>query len=161
MSPAEQTKPTREWRQPPRPATLAGYLEALSRPVFLSGMGWPVVEAKWDGIREAFHAFDPEEVAAMDGDDVERLMSDTRVIRNRKKIEATITNAERMLELDREHGSFQRYLDSLGGYAETVAGVRREFRFLGESGAYIFLWLTGQTVPARHEWSEEHRRRSA
>lgn len=148
-------------KQPKPPATLAGYLEALSRPVFLSGMGWPVVEAKWDGIRGAFYDFDPERVAVMSGDDVERLLNDTRVIRNRKKIEATITNAERLLELDREHGGFQRYLDSLGDYSERVAGVRREFRFLGESGAYIFLWLAGQKVPSHEEWAEAHPSRAS
>ena len=161
MSPRAEQNPTDERTQPKKPETLAGYLEALTRPVFLSGMGWPVVEAKWDGIREAFHGFDPERVAAMTGDDVERLTSDTRIIRNRKKIEATITNAERMLELDREHGGFQRYLDSLHGYGETVAGLRREFRFLGESGAYIFLWLAGQPVPSHDEWARTHQRRSA
>ena len=66
-----------------------------------------------------------------------------------------------MLELDREHGGFQRYLDSLHGYGETVAGLRREFRFLGESGAYIFLWLAGQPVPSHDEWARTHQRRSA
>ena len=83
-----------EWK-PTRPASLAGYLEAFSRPVFSTGMSWKVINAKWDGIREAFDDFDPERVAAMTTDDVERLVGDTRVIRNRKKIEATIHNAAR------------------------------------------------------------------
>ena len=124
-------------------------------------MSWRAVEAKWDGIREAFHGFDPERVAAMSQDDVERLVGDTCVIRNRKKIEATITNSERMLELDREHGGFQRYLDSLAGFDKTVAALRGEFRFIGESGAYIFLWLAGQPVPSHEEWSRTRERRSA
>jgi 3-methyladenine DNA glycosylase Tag len=42
-----------------RPADLAGYLEALSRPVFQAGMNWRVIDAKWEGIREAFAGFDP------------------------------------------------------------------------------------------------------
>ena len=144
-----------------KPASLAGYLEALSRPIFSTGMSWKVIEAKWDGIREAFDEFDPERVAALTPDDVDRLVGDTRVIRNRKKIEATIHNAATMIELDREHGGFERYLGSLGSYDETVAGLRREFRFLGESGAYIFLWSVAQPVPSHEEWAKTHGKRVA
>ena len=64
-------------------------------------MSWQVVEAKWDGFREAFAGFDPEAVAAFTGDDVERLAEDTRIIRNRRKIEATVHNAETMLDARR------------------------------------------------------------
>lgn len=160
MSPKSEQNPTDEWKQPAKPVSLAGYLEALSRPVFLTGMSWRVVEAKWDGIRDAFEQFDPERVAGMTQDDVERLVTDTRVIRNRKKIEATIDNAARMIELDKEHGGFERYLESLGGFDETVVQLRRDFRFLGESGAYIFLWGAGREVPSHEEWSKQHTRRA-
>jgi DNA-3-methyladenine glycosylase I len=137
---------------------LAGYLEALSRPVFSTGMSWRVIEAKWDGIRDAFAGFDPERVAAMTDADVDRLVEDPRIIRNRKKIEATIVNAERMLELDREHGGFGSWLDSLGSFDETVPALRREFRFLGEMGAYLFLWTVGRPVPSHEEWAKTHGR---
>ena len=152
--------PNHEWKAT-KPSSLAGYLEALSRPIFSTGMSWKVVEAKWDGIREAFDEFDPERVAALTPDDVDRLVGDTRIIRNRKKIEAMIDNASRMIELDREHGGFERYLGSLGSYDETVAGLRREFRFLGESGAYIFLWSVAQPVPSHEEWAKTHGKRVA
>jgi 3-methyladenine DNA glycosylase Tag len=145
MSPPPTWKPT-------KPASLAGYLEALSRPIFSTGMSWRVIEAKWDGIREAFSGFDPEKVAGFTQADVDRLAEDRRVIRNRRKIEAIIGNAERMLELDREHGGFGRYLGSLGSTDETAAALRREFRFLGESGAYIFLWSVDEPVPPHEEW---------
>ena len=82
------------------PTRLADYLDVLTKAVFQSGMSWRVVEAKWDGFREAFAGFDPATVAAFTDDDVERLAADTRIIRNRRKIEATITNAETMLALD-------------------------------------------------------------
>jgi DNA-3-methyladenine glycosylase I len=146
---------------PEKPATLAGYLEAMSRPVFLTGMSWRVVQAKWEGIRDAFEEFDPQRVAAMGDDDVERLVGDARIIRNRKKIEAIIDNAARMIALDEEHGSFGDYLDSLGPYDRTVAALRRDFRFLGESGAFIFLWSVGADVPSHEEWSKAHQRRAA
>ena len=143
---------------PAKPASLAGYLEALCQPVFSTGMSWQVVEAKWDGIRAAFHGFDPQAVAAMSPADVERLVDDPRVIRNRKKIEATIQNAERMIELDREHGGFDAFLGSLGSFEDTVAGLRGEFRFLGDNGAYMFLWTVAYPVPPHQEWFQSHRK---
>ena len=121
-------------------------------------MSWQVVEAKWGDIRAAFHGFDPPKVAAMTPADVERLVDDPRVIRNRKKIEATIQNTERMIELDREHGGFARWLDSLGSFEETVAGLRGEFRFLGDNGAYLFLWTVDHPSPPHQEWFQAHRR---
>ena len=140
---------------PARPTSLAGYLDALSKPVFSTGMGFRVIETKWDGIREAFHGFDPERVAAMTPADVDRLMGDARLIRNRKKIEATITNAERMIELDRENETFEKWLASLGAFPQTVAGLRGEFRFLGDMGAYLFLWSIDWPVPSHEVWREE------
>jgi len=145
---------------PTKPKSLAGYLEALSRPVFSTGMNWRVVEAKWSDISAAFYGFDPVRVAAMTPDDVERLVQDPRVIRNRKKLEATIQNAERMLELDRGAGGFAAWLDSLGSFEDTVAGLRREFRFLGDSGTYLFLWSVDRPTPPHQEWFQAHRQSS-
>ena len=82
------------------PQKLADYLEALSKAVFQAGISWQVIEAKWEGFRAAFAGFDPETVAAFTDDDVERLMDDPGVVRNRRKIEATVRNAQVMLELD-------------------------------------------------------------
>jgi DNA-3-methyladenine glycosylase I len=136
-------------RPPPRrkPANLAGYLEALSRPVFQAGMSWRVVEAKWDGIREAFAGFAPDVVAQYGPGEIGRLLADPRVIRSKTKIEATIDNAQALLELDAEHGGFARYLRSHGGFEETAADLKRQFRFIGDAGAYHFLWSVGEPVP--------------
>ena len=135
-----------------RPKDLAGYLEALSRPVFQAGMSWRVIDAKWDGIREAFARFEPRVVADFDAEEVERLLADPRVVRSRAKIEATIDNAQAVLELDAEHGGFRRYLRSHGGFEETVADLKRQFRFIGDSGAYHFLYVVGEQVPPYKEW---------
>jgi hypothetical protein len=143
-----------------RPKDLAGYLDALSHPVFTAGMSWRVVENKWDGIREAFDGFDPRTVAAYGPDDVERLMADPRVIRNRSKIEATIDNAQAILELDSEHGGFGRYLKSHDGFEDTVADLKRQFRFIGDGGAYFFLHMVDEPVPSHEEWSASHERAS-
>jgi 3-methyladenine DNA glycosylase Tag len=118
-----------------RPRDLAGYLEALSRPVFQAGMSWRVIDAKWEGIRDAFARFDPPAVADFGPADIERLLADPGIVRSRAKIEATIDNAQALLELDAEYGGFGRYLGSHGGFAETVADLKRQFRFTPQGDA--------------------------
>ena len=135
-----------------RPKDLAGYLEALSQPVFQAGMNWRVIDAKWEGIRDAFARFDPAAVAAFGPGDVDRLLGDERVIRSRPKIEAVIDNAQTMLELDAEHHGFDRYLSSHDSFEATVADLKREFRFIGDSGAYHFLYVVDRPVPPHEEW---------
>jgi DNA-3-methyladenine glycosylase I len=145
---------------PPRrkPADLAGYLEALSRPVFQVGIRWRVIDGKWDGIRDAFGRFDPVAVADYGQDDVERLLRDPRVVRSKAKIEATIDNAQALLELHVEYGGFGSYLRSHDEFAETVADLKRQFRFIGDSGAYHFLWSVDEPTPPYEEWFGDKRR---
>ena len=138
------------------PDGLADYLDVITRAVFQSGMSWRVVESKWDGFREAFAGFDPVAVAAFTDEDVERLAADTRIIRNRRKIEATITNAQAMLALDDEPGGFVGWLRAQDDFDATVAALRGEFRFLGDMGAYYFLYVVGEDVPTHEEWMEKH-----
>jgi len=138
------------------PTSLADYLDAMSRAVFASGINWAVVEAKWDGIRAAFADFDPERVAAFTPADVERLMADTRVIRNRKKLEAIVANAGELIVTDREFGGFGAYLESFGDNDALVKDLHSRFRFLGESVAHFFLYRIGFDTPAQDAWAHEH-----
>jgi hypothetical protein len=142
-----------------RPRDLSGYLEAITRAVFQGGISWRVVDAKWEGIREAFAGFDPRTVAALDAADIDALMADPRVIRNRGKLEGTVDNAQTLLELEAEHGSFRRYLRSHDGFDTTVADLKRQFRYLGDTGAYYFLYVVGEQVPPHEVWSKSHARR--
>jgi DNA-3-methyladenine glycosylase I len=137
-----------------RPKSLADYLEVLSRIAFEAGLSGRVIEAKWDDIRRAFHGFDPERVARMTPRAVDKLLDDARVIRSRSKIEATIANAETMLELDEEHKGFKRYLRSHADFESTAKDLRKRFKFVGDSGAYRFLWIVGEKVPSYHDWAE-------
>ena len=139
-----------------KPTKLADYLEVMTKAVFQSGMSWAVIEAKWDGFREAFAEFDPAAVAAFSGEDVDRLAEDTRIIRNRRKIEATVTNAETMLTLDGGSGGFTGWLRSHADFEATVAALRGEFRFLGDTGTYFFLYVVGERVPPHEEWMQAH-----
>jgi 3-methyladenine DNA glycosylase Tag len=140
------------------PTELADYLGVLTKAVFQSGMSWRVVEAKWSGFRAAFSGFDPATVAAFTDDDVERLVADPRIIRNRRKIEATITNAEAMVALDGRPGGFVGWLRSRGDFEATVAALRGEFRFLGDMGAYYLLYVVKEPVPTHEEWTRTHQK---
>jgi DNA-3-methyladenine glycosylase I len=138
------------------PTKLADYFEVLTKAVFQSGMSWRVVEAKWDGFGDALAGFDPALVAAFTDEDVERLVADPRIIRNRRKIEATISNAEVMLRLDDEPGGFTGWLRSHADFDATVAALRGEFRFLGDTGTYFFLFVVREKVPPHEEWMKVH-----
>jgi DNA-3-methyladenine glycosylase I len=76
----------------------AGLFEALALTYFENGLSWATVFDKRDNLRKAFHGFAPAAVAVMTPDDVERLMADTSIIRNRRKIEATLHNARLLSE---------------------------------------------------------------
>jgi 3-methyladenine DNA glycosylase Tag len=134
------------------PTKLNDYLEVLTKAVFESGISWAVIERKWPGFQEAFEGFDPETVASLSPDQVDALTEDTRIVRNRKKIEATMHNADTMLALEKEYGTFKKYLESQGDFAATVQDMRKRFKFVGDFGAYYFLYVVGEPVPEHHEY---------
>jgi 3-methyladenine DNA glycosylase Tag len=139
-------------------SSLNDYLEVMSKAVFQSGMSWRVVESKWPGTREAFHDFDAAKVAAFDEKDLEELTKDTRVIRNYRKLAAIVNNAQKMLGLDQEHGSFQNYLRSHGDFDATLNAVRNDFKFMGPTGIYFFLYVVGEKVPPHEEFEAVYRK---
>lgn len=135
-----------------QPRGLAGYLEVMSKSVFQTGISWRVVEAQWPGIHDAFRGFDPDALAALTPDDLDALAQDTRIIRNRRKIEAILTNSRTMQALEHQHGSFPAYLRSHGEFEALVKDLRKRFKFVGDMGAYHFLWVVGEPVPPYEEW---------
>jgi 3-methyladenine DNA glycosylase Tag len=70
-----------------------------------------------------------------------------------------IDNAQRLLELDAEHRGFHRYLKALGDTQAVPADLQRQFRFIGSSGAYMFLYVVGEPVPPHDEWPAGRSRR--
>ncbi len=135
------------------PQGLADYLEIMSKSVLQTGISWRVVEAKWPGIKEAFKGFDPARLARFTPRDIDLLVNDARVIRNRRKIEAIADNAQRMLDLDKEYGGFRKYLRSFHSYEALAQDLKKQFRFLGDWGVYAFLWVVGEKVPPWEEWN--------
>jgi len=140
-----------------KPKALGDYLEVMTKAVFQSGLNWRVIEAKWDGFREAFEGFDAGKVAAFTPDDVDRLAQDTRIVRNRRKIQATVDNAVELIALDRDYKGFRNFLRSHESFDETVADLKRHFSFLGETGSYYFLHVVGEKVPPHEEWMASRR----
>ncbi len=149
-----------EHRAPERvePQTLGDYLEVMTKSVFQSGISWRVVESKWPGIREAFKGFDAKAVASLTPFDFDQLSQDKRVIRNRRKLEAIVGNARRMLELEEAHGGLRNYLRSHGSFDGTAQDLRKQFKFMGEMGCYYFLYVVGEEVPDHEEWSKSRSR---
>ena len=78
-------------------------------------------------------------------------------MRNRRKIEATVHNAQTMLDLDREYGGFRKYLRSQPDFGALVGDLKKRFKFLGDTGAYFFLWVVREPVPPHEEWMASHR----
>ncbi len=122
------------------------YLELLTRVVFAAGLGPRVVASRWEGMREVLGGFEPVHLAGLADEDVERLLADTRLIRNRRKIEAMRANAQAFIELLTEHGSFPDYLEAQGvgeGFGRVVADLTGRFQHLGATSAVLFLFSAG------------------
>jgi DNA-3-methyladenine glycosylase I len=86
------------------------HFEFLVLESFQAGLSWHTILKKRENFRKAFDKFDPVKVAKYDKKKIEKLMKDAGIIRNRKKIEAAINNAKRFLEVQKEFGSFDKYI---------------------------------------------------
>jgi DNA-3-methyladenine glycosylase I len=140
---------------PPRkkPDDNAGYLAVLAQATFQAGFSWEVVRNKWPNFEKAFGGFDVDAVARYSPDDVDRLLADKGIVRNARKIEAVIENARTMRRLITEHGSFHAYLRTLDGlpYDKRSKALVKQFKWLGRTGVFFFLWCVAEDVP---EWDE-------
>jgi DNA-3-methyladenine glycosylase I len=129
-----------------------------------AGLSWSTILKKRENYRKALARFDPRRVARFTAKDRRRLMKDPGIVRNRLKIEATVTNAQRFLEVQKEFGSFDRYLWSFVNGKPIVGRPRamkdvqsktelsdriskdlkkRGFRFVGTTIVYAYLQAVG------------------
>lgn len=132
-------------------------LSVMTRCVFNAGFNWKVIEAKWEGFEAAFEGFDPARVAFFHDEDLDRLLSDERIVRNGQKIKATIENARFVADVAKTHGSFSRFLaewptddqigllDYLGKHGSRLGGATGQYflRFAGWDA-----WITSKDVCA-------------
>jgi DNA-3-methyladenine glycosylase I len=139
-----------------KPADDSGYLEELTRAIFQAGFSWRVIRDKWPNFQKSFDGFDVATVAGYGEPDIERLVADTGIVRNRRKIEATIHNARTVWELSQKHGTFHAYLRSLDDldYAGRRQELSKRFKNLGPTGVFTFLWSVDEEVPA---WEDRNK----
>ena len=136
--------------------SLNDYLEVMSKTVFQSGISWKVIENKWPSIQEAFDDFDIEKVADYDERDIEKLTQDTRVVRNYKKLAAIASNARQIMALNKQHGSFQKYLRAHKDFGTALEAMRKDFKFMGPTGVYFFLYVVGEKVPEHKTFRQKY-----
>ncbi|HAY84294.1 MAG TPA: hypothetical protein DCY42_05050, partial [Chloroflexi bacterium] len=91
--------------------------------------------------------------------ELEQLAQDTRLIRNRRKLAAIVSNAQKMLDLEKEFGSFREYLRSHGSFDDTLNAIKRDFKFMGPTGIYYFLYVVRETVPPHHEFEATYKKK--
>lgn len=129
-----------------------------------AGLSWLTILRKREGYRSAFADFDPAVVAQFTEKNVETLLQDPGIVRNRLKVESTISNARAVLEVQRTEGSFDAYVwrfvdgEPIQNRFETLADVpaetelstsiskdlkRRGFRFVGPTTTYAFMEAVG------------------
>jgi DNA-3-methyladenine glycosylase I len=129
-----------------------------------AGLSWSTILDKRDGYREAFAAFDPAKVARFDAKRIAKLIANPAIVRNRLKIESSITNARAFLDVQRECGSFDHYvwtfvggqplrnrwrsLTDVPARTDTSDALSRDlkqrgFRFVGTTIMYAFMQATG------------------
>ena len=131
---------------------------------FQAGLSWITILRKRENFRKAFDNFDALKIVKYDAQKVEELMQDSGIIRNRLKIEGTITNARLFLEIQQEYGSFREYIwqfvdgqvvDNQRGSLKDVPPrtdisdamsktlKKRGFKFIGTTICYAFMQATG------------------
>lgn len=125
--------------------------ERLVLEINQAGLSWNTILVKQQNFKKAFHQFDVHKVASYDEKEVERLLHDAGIIRNRLKINATIHNARIILQLQKDFGSFRNWLDSQHPLTlkEWTKLFRNTFKFTGGEIVNEFLMSTGY-LPGAH-----------
>ena len=129
-----------------------------------AGLSWKTILHKREAYRKAFHRFNPQKIAQYDAKDVERLLKDVGIVRNRLKIQSAIKNAQAFLKIKKEFGSFDAYIWRFVGGSPIRHTIRtprsipvstkesdamsmdlkkRDFTFVGTTICYAFMQATG------------------
>jgi 3-methyladenine DNA glycosylase Tag len=141
--------PPNWWYTNTKPSSDSAYFENLTRCIFQAGLNWQVVTNKWVNFRSVFHNFNVEKVASFDNEDVKQLISNPDIIRNKRKIEATIYNAQEFQRIADEAGAFQSWIESLdksSNYSGVVKQIITRFKHVGQMTAHTFLHSVGEDI---------------
>src|ERR1700739_3646616 len=118
-----------------------------------AGLSWDTILKKQESFRKAYHNFDIKKVAAYKDKDVQRLLNDAGIIRNRLKVNAAIENAKAILQLQKEFGSFKKWLDKNHPKKKKkwMKLFKKTFKFTGGEIVNEFLMSTGYLSGAHTE----------
>ncbi len=127
--------------------------ERLILEINQAGLSWITILKKADNFRKAYHNFNIAKVAKYGEKDFTRLLNNAGIIRNRLKVNAAIVNARKILELQKEYGSFRNWLDSNHPLTneEWTKLFRKTFVFTGGEIVNEFLMSTGYLAGAHEE----------
>jgi DNA-3-methyladenine glycosylase I len=121
----------------------------MCRVIFQAGLNWQVIDNKWTAIKKAFMNFNIGKIACFNESDVNMLLRDPGIIRNKGKIKAIIQNAQNFKTIKKQYGSFQKYLDSLDkskNYENAVKDLTNKFKWIGPPSASLFLYTVGEKI---------------
>lgn len=140
------------------------WFEFLVLDAFQAGLSWKTILLKRENFRAAFDGFDPQKIARYDSAKIEKLLSNDGIIRNRLKINATVTNARCFLKIQQQYGSFDRFIWQFTGGQTIVnsfrlsseiparspesdamskAMISHGFKFVGSTICYAFMQAAG------------------
>jgi DNA-3-methyladenine glycosylase I len=143
-----------------KPKNDDAYFERMTKTLFSAGLNWKVVDNKWPSFRKVFLGFSPSKVSKFTDKNIGTLMKNPEIIRNEKKLKATVHNAGEFLKLRKDFGSFKGYLDSLGkNEQELLSDIQAKFLHVGPSTARTFLWSVGYRLTPNAEekkWMNTH-----
>ncbi len=124
--------------------------ERLTLEIFQAGLSWLIILKKRDAFRLAFENYHVDRIAAFDPEDIERLMNDPSIIRNRRKIEAIIQNAKVVQDLRGTYGGFGRWIEAHHPLSrmEWCKLFRATFSFMGKEVVGEFLMSIGYLAGA-------------
>jgi DNA-3-methyladenine glycosylase I len=136
----------KEWGRPVRDERKL--FECLILEGAQAGLSWDTILAKRENYRRALHGFDYRKIARYGARDRRRLLADAGIVRNRAKIDSTIANARAFLTVQKEHGTFSRYLRHFEGGRPGAQALskdlkRRGFNFVGSTIMYAFMQAIG------------------
>ena len=147
-----------EWGKPVHDDKV--FFEFLILEAFQAGLSWECILNKREAFKKGFCEFDVNKVSSFTDQDIERLMADKGIVRNRRKIEASINNAKIFLQIQKERGSFASYIWSFTNqqivyepyYIRTTSPLsdniskdlkKRGMKFVGSTIVYSYLQATG------------------
>ncbi len=140
------------------------HFEFLVLDCFQAGLSWKTILHRRENFRKAFANFDAEKIARFSKEKVERLLQDEGIIRNRLKIEGTVKNAKAFLQVQKDHGSFDKYIWQFTNYktlvnkhvdhkhikpntkesdAMSIALKKLGFTFVGSTICYAYMQAAG------------------